>query len=271
MAADRSLARRPPAPHVRFREAARRHFVVIAALLRREMIVRLHSPFETFLALGEPLFLIIAITFAVSLLDRRPAYGPSIALFLSTGFFPYYLFIYISKRMSRAVELPRARYAPEHGLDYVLVHIIFRIIEYSILGILLFSGLYFFVTPMAAPHDLIPLLGAAAAMVMIGFGVGLTNIALRKLFPFWRFIFPPLARVAMIFTGVHYVADYLSPAVRHVLSYNPLLHAVSLFRTGFYPNYPELILDTRYLAICSIVAVFFGLLIERNFRRIVEQ
>jgi capsular polysaccharide transport system permease protein len=59
----------------------------------------------------------------------------------------------------------------------------------------------------------------------------------------------------------------MSPGMREILAWNPLLHAINLFRQGFYYNYPSLLLDTHYLAVCTIVFVLFGLLFERVTRR----
>jgi capsular polysaccharide transport system permease protein len=55
--------------------------------------------------------------------------------------------------------------------------------------------------------------------------------------------------------------------LRYWLSFNPMLHAIILFRTGFYPRYPVYTLDVDYLMYCSIGAVVVGLVIERIFRR----
>jgi capsular polysaccharide transport system permease protein len=47
------------------------------------------------------------------------------------------------------------------------------------------------------------------------------------------------------------------------MSYNPMMHAIALFRTGFYPNYPTGLLDTSYLFYSAIAALFIGIVLER--------
>jgi capsular polysaccharide transport system permease protein len=67
----------------------------------------------------------------------------------------------------------------------------------------------------------------------------------------------------ILFSGIFFLADFLPPGPRHVLSFNPMLHAVALFRSGFYPNYPQGLLDTTYLFYCALFAVVLGFVLER--------
>jgi capsular polysaccharide transport system permease protein len=71
----------------------------------------------------------------------------------------------------------------------------------------------------------------------------------------------------MLFSGVFFIVDFVKPDVRYVLSWNPMMHAIALFRMGFYPNYPRLVFDRQYMWVCALVAVVFGLVIERLTRR----
>ena len=45
------------------------------------------------------------------------------------------------------------------------------------------------------------------------------------------------------------------------------MHAVQLFRLGFYPQYTAILLDVHYLAYFAILSVFLGLMVERVTRR----
>jgi capsular polysaccharide transport system permease protein len=80
-------------------------------------------------------------------------------------------------------------------------------------------------------------------------------------------VFPTISRVLVIFSGVFFLPDLLDPETRHVLSFNPMLHAVQLFRLGFYPQYQAITLDTHYLTYCAVLFFFMGLVIERVSRR----
>jgi capsular polysaccharide transport system permease protein len=67
----------------------------------------------------------------------------------------------------------------------------------------------------------------------------------------------------IMFSGIFYLIEFLPPGARYVMSFNPMMHAIALFRTGFYPGYPTLLLDTTYLTYCAIGSVVLGLVLER--------
>lgn len=249
--------------------AFRRYLGIMGALLRREEESRRQAPMDTIMNLIEPVFLIGLLTFLFYFLGRRQSspLGGSPVLFYATGFFPLYLFIYISRRMRGAISNPNRRFPVEQRLDHIMVHIILRIIDYSVLGIFLFGGIYLLFTWDAAPSDLAKVFQACLAIVALGFGWGVLNLVLTQKWRFWSFISVGVSRSLIILSGVVFVPDLLPPDTRAVMAYNPLLHAIQLFKLGFYPRYPAILLDKSYLVYCAVFAVFFGLVLERVTRR----
>lgn len=254
---------------VSFGAAARRYFSLILTLLRREEELRRRAPLESILSLLEPVVLIAVICTARWLADRLKStiLGETPILYYTTGFFAMYFFVYLSNRMKGSVDAPNQRFPVEQRLDHIVVHILLRIFDYSILGILLFGVVYWFFTPRAIPHNPLPIIQASLALIMMGFGWGILTLVLSRQSKLWRYFFPVFNRCAVIFSGVFFVVDFLSPSARYILSFNPLMHALSLFRMGFYPNPPTLILDTTYLFYCAVFALLFGLALERVTRR----
>jgi capsular polysaccharide transport system permease protein len=252
-----------------FAASLRRHGQIILALLQREEHSRKNNPAESVLDLLEPVLLIGLISFAWWFLGTKNAspLGGSPVLFYATGFFAKYFFIYLSRRMRGSIESPRRRFPVEQRLDYIVVHIILRVIDYSILGVLVFGTIYFFFSADAYPADMPNVIEACAAIVMLGFGWGMLNLVLMKIFWVWIYLFPAINRSLVIFSGVFFLADFLAPSVRYALSFNPMLHTIMLFRMGFYPHYPTLVFDRRYMWACAIGALLFGLMIERVTRR----
>ncbi len=249
--------------------ALRRYFGILGALLRREEESRRQSPFDSVVNLLEPIFLIMLLSFLFYVLQRRqvsPLGGPPV-LYYATGFFPIYFFIYISRRMRGSIDAPSRRFPIEQRLDHIFVHIILRIIDYSILGILLFGAIYLLFTDEAIPQDMTKIVASLVAIVGLGFGWGILNLVLSRESRVWNFIFPSISRILVLFSGVFFVPDFLAPDSRYVLGFNPLMHAVQLFRLGFYPQYTALLLDVHYLAYFAISSVFLGLMVERVTRR----
>jgi capsular polysaccharide transport system permease protein len=253
--------------------ALRRYFGILGALLRREEENRRHSPFEALVNLLEPIFLIVLLSTLFWFLQRRqvsPLGGPPV-LYYATGFFPIYFFIYVSRRMRGSVDAPGRRFPIEQRLDHLIVHVILRIIDYSILGILLFGGIYLLFTDAAIPQDITKLAGSLVAIVGLGFGWGVVTVILSRGSRIWAFIIPSISRMLVMISGIFFVPDLLAPETRYILSFNPMMHAVQLFRLGFYPQYTAIVLDVHYLAYCAIASTFLGLMIERVTRRIEER
>lgn len=247
----------------------RRYFGIILSLLRYEEMRRRAKPADAVLEMLEPVLLIAVMTAAMWFVGRRTGspLGGHPVLFYASGFFALYFFIYLSNRMRRAVDSPGKRFPLEQRLDHILVHLFLKVIDYTILGFLMFGVIYFAFTKQALPHDFTPIIQAFAAIIAIGFGWGVFNMVVGRVWQLWRFVFPSVNRCLVIFTGVIFLVDFLSPTARYVLSFIPITQAVSLFRSGFYPDYPALVLDKQYLAHCAIIAVVLGLVLERVTRR----
>ncbi len=188
-------------------------------------------------------------------------------LFYGTGIFPHYLFLYVSRQIKRPGTSARGRFAIERRLDHVFAHILWRVFDYTILGVILFGGIWLFSTPAAIPERLPPVILACAIIVMISFAWGMMDMVVSQYIKVWHHISPAVGRAMMLVSGEFFLPDTLPPATRYFLSFNPLLHAVSLFRTGFYPTYPVLVLDMPYLIFCAVCAIIIGLVIERALRR----
>ena len=151
----------------------------------------------------------------------------------------------------------------ERRLDYILVHLLLTTADYLLLAFVGFGILYIFFTDTAVPFDFLPIVESMLAIVALGFGWGMISLVLARYFWPWTFIGPAFTRTLIVFSGIFFLIEFLPPEARYVLSFNPIAHAIALFRTGFYVNYPAGMLDTSYLAYCAIGAVFIGLVLER--------
>jgi capsular polysaccharide transport system permease protein len=249
--------------------AMRRYVAVFGALLRLEEKRRRAAPMGSILELLEPVLLILVMTVAWWFLARRnssPLGGPP-ALYYATGFFALYFFVYLSNRMRGAIPSPSRRFPIERRLDHMLVHITLKALDYIILGFLVFGAIYLFSTPDAVPYNFVYLIQASLCIVMLGFGWGTVNLVMTRIWSLWLFVLPTLNRSLMVFSGVFFLVEFLPPATRDFLSYNPILHAIAAFRRAFYPNYPMLVLDMNYLFYCALFAAVLGLVLERVTRR----
>lgn len=249
--------------------AARRQWLVLSAMIRRESQVRHGTSINFGFLLGmlEPLVIIGAICLLFHLLNRPPIYGNSMILFVATGVFPVYLFIHTSGKVQEPLHAARSGLYPiEAVLDGVLAHATLHAVVSAAVAILFFAALYVGGERQAAPYDT----GAAvkALLVIYGFGVGvgIINVVIGQAFPLWGVIWPALSRASVHFSGIYYVVDYFPPEVRSKFAMLPMLHGVEWFRKAFYPFYPAVTLDRSFMIWGMFVSLFLGLLLQRVFR-----
>jgi capsular polysaccharide transport system permease protein len=253
----------------KFVNDVRGYFRILGVLFLREFEIKKRDPLISVLEVLEPI-IFLGTVLSIRIVAERgigigAPFGTSLILFLISGFYPKYLWIFCAGYMP--VGNPRRRFPTEQRLDYIFIHLTWTTLDHIVLGIVVFTGIYFFITPQALPFDFAPIVESLLAMVALGFGWGMINRSIAQRFQFWRFIGAGINRAMIIVSGAFFVPDFMSPTLRYWISFNPMLHAVALFRTGIYPQYPTLVLDTTYLTTCVIVAIAIGLVLERVTRR----
>jgi capsular polysaccharide transport system permease protein len=245
-------------------------FRIVGLLVARELRTRFSdSRIGSAMNFIEPALQFLVIFLIFALMGRRSHFGTSVFLFLATGFVPYMLFASISGAASRGIRMARGF---RHIRIIMPLHVVVAQGMFEFFTHLLIYILAFFLLWFAGISDAIPIypeaaFAALAAGVALAFGIGLINANVTALFPMWRIIYGLITRFLMLTSGVFYVPDFLPPQYRWYLSWNPLLHVIDWFRTGFYMTYPTNILDRSYLLAWVAVTIFFGLVLERALRR----
>lgn len=243
---------------------------VFNAVLTREINAKLtgYGGISFVASLLEPVLHITIVCLWHYLVRFVPVYGTSKVLFVATGLYPVFIFIHLSSLFHGSFR--QRRFPLEHVLDIVAAQALLKLIGYLVVGVLLFDGIYIFITPQGIPFDFGPVLLAVAALSILGIGIGICNAVVVAQFPMWRYIYGPIARLLILFSGVLFVPDFLPAHLRKYLAWNPVMHAVDLFRQGFYPGYPRVVYDAQFLWACAFGALVLGLCLERIYRRKME-
>jgi capsular polysaccharide transport system permease protein len=247
---------------------------VLAAILRRQIHESLgRGGGQLFLGVVEPMFALSIAIIWHTLLRTQPAYGTSKVLFVASGLYSTYMFVHMSaefRYVSKASTAQR-RFPAERTLDLVLASVLMKLTVYIFAGLVGFGVIYAFITPEAEPSDWVPILLSTLALALLGLGMGLCNAAIEQLLPIWRFIWNPIARGLILFSGVIYVPDFLPVHIRDALRWNPVLQGVEYFRHGFYPGYPTTCFMPVYLWLFGAVLLLAGLCADRVFRRKLDE
>jgi capsular polysaccharide transport system permease protein len=237
----------------------------LAALFLRESLTRRSRALPLGLtAWVEPFVAVAEITLFFSLIERHPPYGESLLLFVGTGVFPVYMFAHTVRTMRGPMSSSWFGRLPiETPLDIGTVHAVLQFIGSATVAFVYFLGLYLLGVKAAAPANLWAAIDALLAIFSLGVAVGVFNAMLARFFPLWDTLWPPIARASLHFSGMYYVADYLTPNIRQYFALNPLIHAVNWFRHAFYPFYPSVLDNHVYPLAAAAVTMLLSLCMER--------
>jgi capsular polysaccharide transport system permease protein len=257
-----------------FLGALRAQARVLNAMVRREIDEQLgRGGHRLILGIIEPIFVLAIAIVWHTLLHWTPAYGTSKVLFIGTGLYATFLFVHLSGEFrSRAKgSVALRRFPVEKTLDVILAASFMRAFVYGCGGIVGFGLVYFEFSHDALPRNWPAALLGLLSLVMLGLGMGLCNAAIEQMAPIWRYIWQPIARGLILFSGVIYVPDFTPVHIRDALKWNPVLQGVELFRMGFYPGYPDQCYQPLYLWPVACSLILAGLCVDRVFRRRLDE
>jgi len=243
---------------------------VIGAMIRREVDEQIgHGGYRLILGIIEPLFVLSIAIIWHTLLHWQPAYGTSKVLFIGSGLYSTFLFVHLSGefRSKAKGSVALRRFPVEKTLDVILAVSLMKVFVYIVGGVIAFGIVYFAFSHEALPRNWADTFFGLASLSVLGLGMGLCNAAFEQMAPIWRYLWQPIARGLILFSGVIYVPDFLQVQIRDMLRWNPVLQGVELFRMGFYPGYPRQCYDPWYLWSVAFGLVLAGVCLDRVFRR----
>lgn len=246
----------------------------VLALMLREMSTRYGSTPGGYLwAVVEPLAAILVLSAGFSLVLRSPSLGTSFLLFYATGYLPFSLFQTVSNTVARAINFskPLLKYPAVSWIDAVLARFLLNSLTAVVVAILLFTGILLVIDAHAV-LNLPPILAGFGLAMLLALGVGTLNCALIGLFPIWEIAWSIITRPLFLASGIFYVFHALPPLAREILWYNPLIHIISLTRTGFYPTYSPAHVNVAYVLFVSLGLLAMGqILLGRYHREILNR
>ncbi|HEY1300102.1 MAG TPA: tetratricopeptide repeat protein [Stellaceae bacterium] len=250
--------------------AARTQWRVVRALIIRETRTRFGDATLGYgWALLEPMLhiLLLSLVFAV-MMRGRPPIGGQFFIFYYTGIIPYHLFVHTSSSMTHAVtgNAPLLQLPLVRTFDVLIARGLLELVTDLLVAAVMLAG--FLAAGIGRlPDDCLDLAASLAVIWLFGCGVGFANAVATALFRSWDKLWAQLTRLLYFCSGIFYVPGMMPDRVRDILAWNPMLHAVDWFRSGFFAEYQPHWLDRRYLLIVAALALVGGLALERALRR----
>ena len=242
------------------RQGLKRQFAITFALIVREMTTRYGNKFGGYMwAVLDPVLYIAIMTMVFSAIAHVPPLGRSFTLFFATGYAAFYMYRSTSDQVSSAVEANRAllNYPVVRPYDTIISRVFLQIATLFVVNAFLFGGLYFLVS--FERIDLGPIFLASVIAITLGAGVGAANIVWFHLSSTYQQVWGIINRPAFIVSGVFFLPDTIPHPFREWLMWNPLVHIIGLFRTGFYPTYRASFVDMNYIVGLAVFSIVFGL------------
>jgi capsular polysaccharide transport system permease protein len=245
---------------------------VVHALVLRETRTRFGRHRLGYIwALIEPV-LWIATFAALYLLAERPAPdGLPLISFLVTGIVPFFLFRETSTRVAAAIDANKGLlfYPQIRPLDLVLSRVLLELATYLVVLALMLAAASIWFENTSIDNVLFLLTGMLLASGL-GAANGLVFCSLSVFTSSAERLHGPLLRPLFWVSAIFFSSNSMPPAVRDVLLYNPVLHAVELVRDGWFPGYQASYVSIAYPAAWIVGLGFLGLTLERVARRRIQ-
>lgn len=244
---------------------------VTAALVRREMRAHFGESRIGYLwAVIDPALHLVAYIILFSTIMRRQVpFGGGVPLFLMTGIVPYFLCQKLWSYVAGAVlgnkgllSLP-----PVKPFSVITARVILQSSTYLLVATITFIGIYLSGVPKAMPYDLMNVIGACVLAISLGLGVGMINLVLQAYIHNWMMIFSMMTFPLWMLSGIWFLPDQVPHTYRVFLEYNPLLHIIMFFRTGFYREFKADSLDLAYACGFTATMLVIGLVLTKVARR----
>jgi capsular polysaccharide transport system permease protein len=244
---------------------------LIGALVLREMATRFGRRQLGYLwGLLEPAAFASVIFAIFIVMQRRIETTMPLGLFLLTGLCPWLLF-YRTDNFVRAcvhanitvlyhpVIVPLHLYISRFILEgaTTITFAAFALIGYWII----------WNQPQAIPQRPELVVEGACLSLAMGLGVGSCLAPLMIRFPGVAYMLGLGIRGLFLTSAIYYIPDYAPTMLRPVIAWNPLTHAIALFRSGFVGFYPAHMLTPSYTLMVAMTLIFIGLVMERFFVR----
>ena len=238
---------------------------VISALTLRETRSRYgNSKLGFFWALFEPFAHVVVFIGIFSALDRAVPLGDNMGLFILTGIIPWLLYSNLVNNVMGGIQSNKALlgYPQVMPIDITISRIIL-VFSTMFLVMIFFLGVAIYMGISIRIDSFLEMMKPTGLIILLGTGIGLINAAIIPHYPSYESIFSAFSRPLYFISGIFFTANFLSPEVYAIVDFNPLIHLIEWFRSGFYPSFNSNLYDPEYAVTVCLSIFAIGLLVER--------
>lgn len=241
----------------------------VMALILREMSTTYgRSPGGYVWTILEPVGGILMLSVVFSFLLRSPPLGTSFLLFYALGMVPFLAYGGVSGKIAAAIQFskPLLAYPSVTYVDAIVARLLLETLTQMIVGFIVITGAVMW-AGVPVSLDFGAIFMAIAMAMALGVGVGLTNSFLNSMFPVWATLWAVLNRPLFLISGIFFLVDPLPEQYRTIVLYNPLVHIISMMRSGFYATYDATYASPTYVFVFAIIPAVFGMLMLHRYHK----
>ena len=244
---------------------------VVFAIGMREVRTRFGTSNMGYLrALLEPAVFIVGFVLIWMVLGRASPVAVPVELFFLCSLYPYGAFLRTWDYTTSAIRANTGllMFPVVRPLDFFIARTLLEAASQLVVLIILAVIIHgLFCEPRHLPDNVLGVLGAAIAAVLLGAGMGLIIGCLVMEFPSIEVFMQVLRRILFFGSGVFFMADSLPNILQEYLYWNPVLHATEWFRSAYFSESDSRFLDMNFLWACIVGMFLVGLVLERRLYR----
>ena len=236
---------------------------IVLALQERELLVRSEKGLlGAFGILVEPLLVLATLLILKILVRLKTADLINPVVWMASGVSIYYLFTSVALKAVDGVRKSQDVffYRRIRPLDTLLATAMVESRTYASVLVLIITGVWFYTwnIQLDSPGEATVVFLLA---ILLALGCGVSILVIGRLVPLVKLLFKfGIRRILLWTSGVFFALYTLPGPVRPYLTWNPVLHAVELFRHAINKAYPIPGISLLYLAACTVFTCGFGLI-----------
>ena len=234
----------------------------IAALVLREISTASgRTPGGYIWAPIEPVAAVPLLALVFSLAFKAPPLGRDFALFYASGYLPFAFYSDVSQKIGVALRFsrPLMAYPAITWLDAIFA----RFLLNSLVNVLVATSVLVTLYYMSGnrPAQIANCALGFAIVGTFGLGIGVLNAFLFEIAPVWERLWAIVNKPAFVLSGVLFLPDSVPEPFHGLIWLNPIVHGISLFRSGIYGGYAPKDADPVFALFVAAVPLVLGLLL----------
>lgn len=234
--------------------------VIFALVLREARVRHGRARIGYTWAIIEPVVLITILTILFSQFRSSGLSGREFALFFATGVLAFQLFRNTSTYLSMSFDAnkPLFNYPGVKPMDAALARLV---LDGTTHFLVIFLVLTFQIIVMDAliPHNIPFMVLSLMLLLLFAFGVGLTLAVVRRFMPAISNVYLVIMGPGFFVSGVFFSLADIPTFYREIVAWNPIIHGVEGFRSGYYLEYRDDDVSIYYLFVWVVCFNFIGL------------